>query len=92
MRAAVVAAATSLLIGCGGGGGQHAAAGFARRTSRDIVEAVAGSGLAPNTLVYSIGPDAVNLSQPWTGETGTARLRFRSNRWNYAVAFELPAP
>ena len=69
-----------------------AAGGFARRTSRDIVEAVAGSGLAPNTLVYSIGPDAVNLSQPWTGETGTARLRFRSNQWNYAVAFELPAP
>jgi len=69
-----------------------AAGGFARRTSRDIVEAVAGSGLAPNTLVYSIGPDAINLSQPWTGETGTARLRFRSNQWNYAVAFELPAP
>ena len=34
----------------------------------------------------------MNLSQPWTGETGTARLRFRSNQWNYAVAFELPAP
>jgi hypothetical protein len=31
----------------------------------------------------------VTLSQPWTGASGTARLRFRSNQWNYAVAFEL---
>ena len=37
-----------------------AAGGFARRTSSDIVEAVAGSGLAPTTLVYSIGPGVVN--------------------------------
>jgi hypothetical protein len=32
------------------------------------------------------------LSQPWTGASGTARLRFRSNQWNYALAFEMNVP
>jgi len=34
----------------------------------------------------------VALSQSWTGPTGPVRLRFRSNQWNYAVAFALTVP
>jgi hypothetical protein len=65
------------------------AGAFVTRYAHDVVE---GSGLAANTLVVSANAGVANLSQPWTGATGTARLRFRSNQWNYAVAFELTAP
>jgi hypothetical protein len=59
------------------------------RTVRDMVD---GEGLAANTTVQLAGANSATLSQPWTGATGTARLRFRSNQWNYAVAFELEVP
>jgi hypothetical protein len=62
------------------------------RTAHDMVDAVGGTGLAANTAVISNGAGMATLSQPWTGASGTARLRFRSNQWNYAVAFEMPVP
>jgi hypothetical protein len=66
---------------------------FATRAARDMVDVDGGgAGLAADTAVVSQSPSTVTLSHPWTGATGQARLRFRSNQWNYAVAFELMAP
>lgn len=65
------------------------AGAFQGRAAHDMVEDVAGSGLVANTTVTMAGASTVKLSQPWTGASGPARLRFRSNQWNYAVAFEL---
>ena len=58
----------------------------------DMVEDAAGSGLPSGTMVTAINASSATLSQPWSGATGTARLRFRSNQWNYAVAFEVTVP
>ena len=69
------------------------AGAFVMRTAHDMVDVVGGgAGLAPNTTVVALNPSNASLSNPWTGATGPARLRFRSNQWNYAVAFELTAP
>jgi hypothetical protein len=69
------------------------AGAFMMRTAHDMVDVVGGgAGLAPNTTVIALNPSNVSLSNPWTGPTGPARLRFRSNQWNYAVAFELTVP
>jgi hypothetical protein len=69
------------------------AGAFMMRTAHDMVDvAGGGAGLAPDTTVVALTPSNVSLSNPWTGPTGPARLRFRSNQWNYAVAFELTAP
>jgi hypothetical protein len=66
---------------------------FMMRTAHDMVDVVGGGpGLAPDTTVVALNPSNVSLSNPWTGPTGPARLRFRSNQWNYAVAFELTVP
>jgi hypothetical protein len=65
------------------------AGGFLGRAVHDMVDDVAGAGLPANTAVTMAAASMVTLSQPWTGASGTARLRFRSNQWNYAVAFEL---
>ena len=69
------------------GGGQ-----FTGRAARDMVDPVDGAGLAAGTTIVTAGANILALSQPWSGATGTARLRFRSNQWNYAVAFELEVP
>ena len=69
-----------------------AAGAFFGRAAHDMVEVVGGSGLPPDTTVVAMGANIASLSQPWTGPTGPARLRFRSNQWNYAVAFEMAAP
>ena len=69
-----------------------AAGGVTGRTAHDMVDAVDGLGLAADTAVISANASSATLSQSWTGATGTARLRFRSNQWNYAVAFELEVP
>ncbi|HEY7376278.1 MAG TPA: dockerin [Polyangia bacterium] len=68
------------------------AGAFLGRSAHDVVEDVAGAGLVANTAVTLAAASSVSLSQPWTGATGAARLRFRSNQWNYAVAFELTVP
>jgi hypothetical protein len=65
---------------------------FAGRTMHDMVEDTAGAGLPPNTTVTTAGASSLTLSQAWTGATGMARLRVRSNQWNYAVAFEMVVP
>jgi hypothetical protein len=62
------------------------------RTAHDMVDVVGGTGLGADTAVLSASASTATLSQPWTGADGTARLRFRSNQWNYAVAFELDVP
>jgi len=62
------------------------------RTAHDMVDAVGGMGLAANVAVISSNASSATLSQPWTGANGVARLRFRSNQWNYAVAFEMNVP
>src|SRR5262245_3027629 len=62
------------------------------RSMHDLVEDAAGSGLPSGTMVTAINASGATLSQPWGGATGTARLRFRSNQWNYAVAFEVTVP
>jgi len=68
-----------------------AAGAFLGHAPHDMVDVVGGSGLAPDTTVVAMGATIASLSQPWTGPTGPARLRFRSNQWNYAVAFEMAA-
>ncbi|HXU03334.1 MAG TPA: hypothetical protein VN903_20350, partial [Polyangia bacterium] len=68
------------------------AGAFFGRAPHDMVDAVGGSGLAADTTVTAMAASTASLSQPWTGPTGPARLRFRSNQWNYAVAFEMTAP
>ena len=69
------------------------AGAFMLRTAHDMVDVVGGgAGLAANTTVVALNPSSASLSNPWTGATGPVRLRFRSNQWNYAVAFELTAP
>ena len=69
------------------------AGAFMMRTAHDMVDVVGGgAGLAPNTTVVAVNPSNASLSNPGTGATGPARLRFRSNQWNYAVAFELAVP
>jgi hypothetical protein len=69
------------------------AGAFTLRTAHDMVDVVGGgAGLAADTTVVSLNPSSASLSNPWTGATGPARLRFRSNQWNYAVAFELTVP
>jgi hypothetical protein len=69
------------------------AGAFMLRTAHDMVDVVGdGTGLVPNTTVVALNPSNASLSNPWTGPSGPARLRFRSNQWNYAVAFELTAP
>jgi hypothetical protein len=65
---------------------------FQGRSIRDMVEDVAGAGLPANTAVTTAAASSLTLSQPWTGATGPARVRVRSNQWNYAVAFELAVP
>ncbi len=68
------------------------AGAFTGRSAHDMVDAVGGAGLAANTTVVASNASGATLSQPWTGASGTARLRVRSNQWNYAVAFEMPSP
>jgi hypothetical protein len=68
------------------------AGGLLGRSVHDLVDDVAGSSLPPGTAVTAINASSATLSQPWGGATGTARVRFRSNQWNYAVAFELTVP
>lgn len=69
------------------------AGAFMMRTAHDMVDvAGGGAGLAADTTVVALTPSNVSLSNPWSGASGPARLRFRSNQWNYAVAFELPVP
>ena len=62
---------------------------FRGRSIHDMVEDTGGAGLPANTAVLTAGASSVSLSQSWAGATGPARLRFRSNQWNYAVAFAL---
>jgi len=64
------------------------------RSMHDMVEdaAGAGAGLPAGTTVVAINASSATLSQPWGGASGTARLRFHSNQWNYAVAFEVTVP
>jgi hypothetical protein len=69
------------------------AGAFMMRTAHDMVDVVGGgAGLAADTAVVALNPSNMSLSNPWTGATGPARLRFRANQWNYAVAFELTVP
>jgi len=68
------------------------AGAFRGRSIHDMVEDVAGAGLPANTAVLTAAASSVALSQSWTGATGPAKLRFRSNQWNYAVAFALTVP
>lgn len=65
---------------------------FRGRSVHDMVEDTAGAGLPANTAVLMASASSVALSQSWAGATGPARLRFRSNQWNYAVAFALTVP
>jgi len=55
-------------------------------------EIVVGSGFAPETAILSRDATSATLSAPWTGTTGKAMVKVRSNQHNYAVAFELPVP
>jgi len=68
------------------------AGGFLGHSTHDMVEDPAGASLPANTAVLTAGASTVALSQSWTGPTGPVRLRFRSNQWNYAVAFALTVP
>lgn len=69
------------------------AGGLAGRSLHDMVDdGAGGAGLAADTTVVSLTQSSATLSQPWTGASGPARLRFRSNQWNYAVAFEMTSP
>jgi hypothetical protein len=67
------------------------AGAFLGRAAHDMVDVVGGWGLDGETTVVAMGASIASLSLPWTGATGPARLRFRSNQWNYAVAFEMVA-
>jgi hypothetical protein len=69
-----------------------ATGGFLGRSMHDMVDDVAGTGLPADTTLTAVNASGATLSKPWGGATGTARLRVRSNQWNYAVAFEVTVP
>jgi len=61
---------------------------FRARGGRDLAE---GSGLMANAIVLAkMSDSSVTLSQPWTGPSGMADIRFRSDQRNYCVSFEMP--
>jgi hypothetical protein len=66
--------------------------GLLGRSVHDLVDDAAGTGIPAGTMATAVNATSATLSQPWGGATGTARLRFRSNQWNYAVAFEVTVP
>jgi hypothetical protein len=66
-----------------------ASSAIARRAPMDIVSA---TGLAVGTVVTQIGTNAITLSSPWTGASGTTTLRFQHNHYNYAVHFAMDVP
>jgi hypothetical protein len=62
--------------------------GFRVHGDRDLAE---GAGLKAETIVTAKASEsALTLSQPWTGPSGTADIKFRSDQRNYCVAFEMP--
>ncbi len=63
---------------------------FRSHGGRDLALA---PGLPPDTIVVSKTSDSeLTLSKPWSGASGMAELRLRSDQRNYAVVFELPVP
>jgi hypothetical protein len=63
------------------------AAELARTSRTDLVD---GPGLTGAAVVVERQGAGVKLSQAFTGASGTATLRIRSDQRNYAVQFELP--
>lgn len=55
-------------------------------------EIVVAGGLPPETAIVTRTATSATLSAAWTGTSGKATARVRSNQHNYAVAFELPVP
>lgn len=63
---------------------------FTKRSARDPAS---GGTLPAGTLIQTLdSADQATLSQPWTGDSGTASLTFHHDQHNYAVHFELPVP
>jgi hypothetical protein len=62
---------------------------FTARTPRMLVT---GAGVAGPTMIANATPDAVTLSQPWTGATGMVMVTVQNDQRNYAVQFEEVVP
>ena len=60
-----------------------------RRANMDIV---VGAGVPKDTVIETMTPEGITLSAPWGGETGTAKLLFHHDHYNYCVHFGLDVP
>jgi hypothetical protein len=61
---------------------------FQYHGERDVAE---GAGLPGNTTVAAkISDGSMRLSAPWTGASGMAEIKLRSDHRNYCVVFEMP--
>jgi hypothetical protein len=61
--------------------------------TREWHDLVSGTGLADDTVVVTTDKATkATLSNPWTGSSGTAQLKFAYDLRNYAVQFDLAVP
>jgi hypothetical protein len=61
--------------------------------TREWHDIVTGTGLADDTVVVTTDKATkATLSNPWTGSSGTAQLKFAYDLRNYAVQFDLAVP
>jgi hypothetical protein len=66
----------------------QAANAFQYHGERDVAE---GTGLpADTTVAAKVSDGSMRLTAPWTGASGMAQIKLRSDHRNYCVAFEMP--
>ncbi|HET7544017.1 MAG TPA: dockerin [Polyangiaceae bacterium] len=59
---------------------------------RGLMDIATASGLPADTAIDTLNGTTVTLTSAWTGDSGTAKITFRHNHYNYCVHFGLDVP